>query len=165
MWVDDEDFDIDFHVRRSAVPRPGTDAQLRELVGRVMSRPLDREHPLWEMYLVEGLSGGRFAMLTKTHHALVDGATAIDIGQVILDATPEPRASSRAVAPRTRSRAPPSSSPRPSPTSVRSPALAVEALRTEAVDMRARAVDRLAANALGLLAAARPSPARRRRRR
>ncbi|MGD9957037.1 MAG: wax ester/triacylglycerol synthase domain-containing protein, partial [Candidatus Nanopelagicales bacterium] len=58
VWVDDEEFDVAYHVRRSALPRPGTDAQLKELVGRIMSRPLDRKRPLWEMYLVEGLSGG-----------------------------------------------------------------------------------------------------------
>lgn len=91
VWVDDQDFDVAFHVRRSALPSPGTDAQLRELVARIMSRPLDRSRPLWEVYLVEGLEGGRFAILTKTHHAMVDGTAAVDIGQVILDATPDPR--------------------------------------------------------------------------
>ena len=91
VWVDDESFDLSYHVRRSALPKPGTDKQLRELAARIMSRPLDRGRPLWEMYLVEGLSGGRFALLTKTHHAMVDGVSAIDIGQVILDSTPDPR--------------------------------------------------------------------------
>ena len=91
IWVDDESFDVTYHVRRSALPRPGTDAQLRELVGRIMSRPLDRSRPLWEMYLVEGLDRGRFAILSKTHHAMVDGISAVDIGQVILDIDPEPR--------------------------------------------------------------------------
>ena len=90
VWVDDADFDLTYHVRRSALPRPGTDAQLRELVARVLSRPLDRDRPLWEMYLVEGLAGGRFAVVSKTHHAIVDGITAMDIGQVILDDAPEP---------------------------------------------------------------------------
>lgn len=91
VWVDDEHFDISYHVRRSALPRPGTDEQLRDLVARVMSRPLDRNRPLWEMYLVEGLEGGRFAVLSKTHHAMVDGVSAVDIGQVILDTEPIPR--------------------------------------------------------------------------
>jgi WS/DGAT/MGAT family acyltransferase len=91
VWVDDPDFDVTFHVRRSALPRPGSEAQLRELVGRLMSRRLDRNRPLWEMYLVEGLEGGRIAIVTKTHHAMVDGISAVDIGQVILDVTPVPR--------------------------------------------------------------------------
>ncbi|MFT6564338.1 MAG: WS/DGAT/MGAT family acyltransferase [Actinomycetes bacterium] len=91
IWVDDESFDVTYHVRRSALPRPGTETQLRDLVGRVMSRPLDRSRPLWEMYLVEGLERGRFAILSKTHHAMVDGVTAVDIGQVILDMDPVPR--------------------------------------------------------------------------
>jgi WS/DGAT/MGAT family acyltransferase len=91
VWVDDQDFDVAFHVRRSALPSPGTEGQLRELVARIMSRPLDRTRPLWEVYLVEGLAGGRFAILTKTHHAMVDGTAAVDIGQVILDPTPDPR--------------------------------------------------------------------------
>src|SRR3954452_4645404 len=71
VWVDDNDFDLGYHVRRSALPRPGSDEQLRELVARVQSRPLDRRRPLWEMYLVEGLAGGRFAVIQKTHHAMV----------------------------------------------------------------------------------------------
>jgi diacylglycerol O-acyltransferase len=91
VWVDDQDFDVAFHVRRSALPSPGTDGQLRELAARIMSRPLDRDRPLWEVYLVEGLEGGRFAILTKTHHAMIDGTAAVDIGQVILDPTPETR--------------------------------------------------------------------------
>jgi diacylglycerol O-acyltransferase len=91
VWVDDEDFDVSYHVRRSALPRPGTDLQLAELVARVQSRPLDRSRPLWEMYLVEGLSDGRFAVISKTHHAMVDGIAAVDIGQVILDTTPARR--------------------------------------------------------------------------
>ncbi|MDQ1721388.1 MAG: diacylglycerol O-acyltransferase / wax synthase [Pseudonocardiales bacterium] len=91
VWVDDAGFDLGYHVRRSALPRPGSDAQLRELVARVQSRALDRNRPLWEMYLVEGLAGGRFAVIQKTHHAMVDGISAVDIGQVILDSTPVPR--------------------------------------------------------------------------
>jgi WS/DGAT/MGAT family acyltransferase len=91
VWVDDEDFDLAYHVRRSALPRPGGDDQLQELVARVMSRRLDRDRPLWEVYLVEGLAGDRFAVLTKTHNAVVDGVGAVDIGQVLFDLTPEPR--------------------------------------------------------------------------
>ena len=91
VWVDDEDFDVSYHVRRSALPRPGNDAQLRELVGRLMSRQLDRNRPLWEIYLVEGLEDGKVGVVTKTHHAMVDGVSAVDIGTVILDLTPEPR--------------------------------------------------------------------------
>lgn len=92
VWVDDTAFDLGYHVRRSALPRPGSEEQLKELVARVQSRPLDRNRPLWEMYLVEGMAGGRFAVIHKTHHAMVDGINAIDIGQVILDVTPVPRA-------------------------------------------------------------------------
>ena len=85
VWVDDRDFDITYHVRRSALPKPGNTAQLEEFVGRIQSRALDRDRPLWELYLVEGLERGRFAIVTKTHQALVDGVNAIDIGQVIVD--------------------------------------------------------------------------------
>jgi WS/DGAT/MGAT family acyltransferase len=91
VWVDDGDFDVTYHVRRSALPKPGNGAQLRDLVGRLQSRQLDRHRPLWEIYLVEGLEGGRVGIITKTHHAMVDGVSAVDIGTVILDVTPEPR--------------------------------------------------------------------------
>lgn len=91
VWVDDPDFDVTYHVRRSALPKPGSPEQLRELVGRLMSRQLDRNRPLWEIYLVEGLANGEAAIVTKTHHAMVDGRSAMDIGALILDVTPEPR--------------------------------------------------------------------------
>ncbi|HET6394635.1 MAG TPA: wax ester/triacylglycerol synthase family O-acyltransferase [Blastococcus sp.] len=89
VWVDDPDFDINYHVRRSGLPRPGTEAQLLDLVSRLNSRPLDRRRPLWEAYLVEGLSDDRVAVVTKTHPALVDGLSALDIGQVLLDVYPD----------------------------------------------------------------------------
>ncbi|MEO6712384.1 MAG: wax ester/triacylglycerol synthase family O-acyltransferase [Mycobacteriales bacterium] len=89
VWIDDSDFDITYHVRRSALPRPGTEEQLKDFVARVQSRPLDRSRPLWEIYLIEGLTDGRVAIMTKTHHAMVDGVGAIDMGQVILDTSPE----------------------------------------------------------------------------
>src|SRR5215211_6230667 len=90
VWVDDENFDLTFHVRRSALPRPGTLDQLREFVGRVMARRLDRSRPLWEIYLVEGLADGSFALVSKTHLALVDGIDGVDLGQVLLDADHRP---------------------------------------------------------------------------
>ncbi|WP_072687968.1 WS/DGAT/MGAT family O-acyltransferase [Rhodococcus marinonascens] len=85
VWVDDRDFDIEYHIRRSALPKPGSDAQLHDLVARLTSRALDVSRPLWEMYLVEGLSNDRFAIFTKSHASLVDGETALEITQVILD--------------------------------------------------------------------------------
>jgi len=91
VWSDDEHFDIAYHVRRSALPRPGSMNQLLELVARVVSRPLDRSRPLWEIYFVEGLEGGRVALLYKTHQALVDGVHTVDLGQLLLDKTPEPK--------------------------------------------------------------------------
>ncbi|MHA6781527.1 WS/DGAT/MGAT family O-acyltransferase [Pseudonocardia saturnea] len=93
VWVDDPEFDLGYHVRRSALPAPGTAAQLRELVGRLQGRRLDRDRPLWEIYLVEGLEDGGFAIITKTHHAMVDGLSSIDIGAVLLDLGPTPRES------------------------------------------------------------------------
>lgn len=90
VWVDDEDFDITYHVRRSALPSPGTHEQLNELVARLISRPLDRKRPLWELYVIEGLEGGRFAMFTKSHQAIVDAVGgAFDIGHVLLDSGPD----------------------------------------------------------------------------
>jgi diacylglycerol O-acyltransferase len=85
IWVDDDQFDVAYHVRRSALPTPGTREQLDDLVARLMSRPLDRNRPLWEMYLIEGLDDGCFAVVTKSHQVLVDGAGSADIAQVMLD--------------------------------------------------------------------------------
>jgi diacylglycerol O-acyltransferase len=90
VWVDDRDFDITYHIRRSALPSPGSDAQLHELVARLGSRALDKTRPLWEMYLVEGLAGNRLAVYTKSHQALVNGMTALEIGHVIADRTQRP---------------------------------------------------------------------------
>ncbi len=89
VWADDPRFDIERHVRHVALPRPGGMAELRELVGRVMSEPLDMSRPLWQLYLVEGLEGKNHAYINKTHHALVDGVAAVDVGTIILDASPE----------------------------------------------------------------------------
>ncbi|MGW4097494.1 WS/DGAT/MGAT family O-acyltransferase [Mycobacterium sp. NPDC004974] len=90
VWVDDRDFDITYHIRRSALPSPGSDAQLHDLIARLGSRPLDRTRPLWEMYLVEGLTKNRIAIYTKTHQALVNGMTALEIGHVIADRAQKP---------------------------------------------------------------------------
>ena len=91
VWVDDTDFDISYHVRRSALPLPGNLDQLRELTARIASRRLDPERPLWEIYFVEGLEGGRVALLSKSHEILVDGIRTVDLGQVLLDVDTEPR--------------------------------------------------------------------------
>lgn len=90
VWLDDPDFDITYHVRRSALPSPGSDDQLHELIARLGSRPLDRTRPLWEMYLIEGLSKNRLAVYTKSHQALVNGMSALEIGHVIADRTQRP---------------------------------------------------------------------------
>jgi diacylglycerol O-acyltransferase / wax synthase len=93
-WIDDPHLNLGYHIRRTALPPPGDDDQLRALAGRVFSQPLDRDKPLWELWLVEGLAPGpdgpRFAMLSKTHHALVDGISGVDIVSVLFDSAPEP---------------------------------------------------------------------------
>src|ERR687888_1722374 len=94
-WIDDPHLNLRYHIRRTALPPPGDDDQLRALAGRVFSQPLDRDKPLWELWLVEGLApeaggGPRFAMLSKTHHALVDGISGVDIVSVLFDTVPEP---------------------------------------------------------------------------
>ena len=89
VWVDDPGFDLRRHVRHIALPPPGDDAKLRELSGQILSQPLDRERPLWEMWVVEGLSEGRFAVIAKLHHALVDGVAGIGLVQVLMSGTPE----------------------------------------------------------------------------
>ena len=132
VWVDDTSFDVSYHVRRSALPKPGNRAQLDELVARLMSRPLDRSRPLWEMYLIEGLSEGQFAVVTKSHEALVDGLAALDISQVILDSDSQTSLS------------PPSSwRPAPEPSSIE----LVSASITEVITHPAAAADLLVSTA------------------
>jgi diacylglycerol O-acyltransferase / wax synthase len=89
-WIDDPHFNLDYHVRRTALPAPGGDQELRNLVGRVMSQQLDRAKPLWEMWVAEGLDDGRWALISKTHHCMVDGVSATDLVSVILSKEREP---------------------------------------------------------------------------
>src|SRR5919106_5173658 len=91
-WVDDPHLNLRYHVRATALPAPGDEAQLKELAGRVFAQQLDRDKPLWEVWLVEGLEGDRFALLSKTHHALVDGISGVDIISVLFDTSAEPAA-------------------------------------------------------------------------
>jgi diacylglycerol O-acyltransferase / wax synthase len=90
-WVDDPDFDIEYHVRELALPRPGSDAQLSEQVARLHARPLDRSRPLWEIYLITGLARRRAAVYTKIHHAAIDGASGAELLTVLLDLSPDGR--------------------------------------------------------------------------
>jgi diacylglycerol O-acyltransferase / wax synthase len=89
VWVDDDRFDMAYHLRRAALPEPGGRRELAEFVQRVQSRPLDRTKPLWEMYLIEGLEGGYVAVLSKSHHAMIDGISGMDLASVMFDFTPE----------------------------------------------------------------------------
>ena len=94
IWVDDDRFRLAYHVRHTALPRPGDERVLKRLVGRIMSQPLDRKRPVWEIWVVEGLDGDRFALISKTHHCMVDGISGADLMSVILDATPDARVGS-----------------------------------------------------------------------
>jgi diacylglycerol O-acyltransferase len=89
VWVDDPHFNIEYHIRHTALPTPGGESELRKLVGRVMGQQLDRSKSLWEIWVVEGLEDGRWAMLSKTHHAMVDGVAGTDLLAVIMDLSPE----------------------------------------------------------------------------
>jgi WS/DGAT/MGAT family acyltransferase len=90
VWADDPHFNIRYHIRHTSLPAPGSDEQLRNLVGRVMSQQLDRAKPLWEMWVAEGLSDGRWAVLSKNHHCMVDGVSGTDLLTVIMDQSPNP---------------------------------------------------------------------------
>ena len=90
-WVEDPNFDREYHERFLAVPAPGTDRQLEQVVSRIASRPLDRARPLWEVYLIEGLDEGRkFALYSKTHHCAIDGASGTQLALATMQLTPEP---------------------------------------------------------------------------
>jgi diacylglycerol O-acyltransferase len=90
VWVDDPHFNLEYHIRHTALPPPGTEEDLRRLVGRVMAQQLDRTKPLWEMWTVEGLEDGHWAMLSKTHHCMVDGVSGTDLLSVVMDDSPQP---------------------------------------------------------------------------
>src|SRR6476659_5899856 len=90
VWVDDPHLNLDYHVRQTALPAPGSEEQLRNLAARIFSQQLDRTKPLWELWLVEGLDGDRFAVIGKSHHALVDGVSGMDITTVLFDLEAEP---------------------------------------------------------------------------
>ena len=88
LWTDDTDFNLEYHVRHTALPSPGSHEQLQNLCGRVFSQQLDRSKPLWEMWLIEGLADGSFGLLTKAHHAMIDGIAGVDIATVLFDLKP-----------------------------------------------------------------------------
>ncbi len=110
VWVDDPHLNLDYHVRQSALPAPGSEEQLRNLASRIFSQQLDRSKPLWELWLVEGLEGERFSVVGKSHHALVDGISGVDITTVLFDVDKEPATSSSP---------PPRWQPRPEPTDLK----------------------------------------------
>src|SRR4051794_10589347 len=93
LWVDDPSFNLEYHVRHTALAAPGTEEQLRALAARIHSQRLDRNKPLWELWLVQGLEDGRFALISKTHHAVVDGIAGVDLATVIFDLSPVPQPS------------------------------------------------------------------------
>jgi diacylglycerol O-acyltransferase / wax synthase len=124
VWVDDPYLNLDYHVRRTALPAPGSEEQLRNLAARIFSQQLDRSKPLWELWLVEGLASERFAIVGKSHHALVDGVSGVDITTVLFDTEEEPATSPVR---------PPKWAPRPEPTDLE---LLAEALRERTTDPR-----------------------------
>jgi diacylglycerol O-acyltransferase / wax synthase len=95
LWADDVNFNLTYHIRHTGLPEPGGEDELRQLAARVFSQQLDRSKPLWELWLVQGLERDRFAILTKTHHAMVDGVSGVDIGTVLFDLEPVPQPSER----------------------------------------------------------------------
>jgi len=123
VWVDDPHLNLDYHVRQSALPAPGSEEQLRNLAGRIFSQQLDRTKPLWELRLIEGLDGDRFAVVGKSHHALVDGVSGVGITTVLFDLDAEPEEPMRA----------PKWAPRPEPTDMD---LLADALRERATSPR-----------------------------
>ena len=89
VWVDDQHFNFDYHVRHTSLPRPGSDDQLRDLAGRIVSTKLDRNKPLWELWVVEGLSNDRFAIIAKIHHCMIDGLSGVDLTTILLNVVPD----------------------------------------------------------------------------
>jgi WS/DGAT/MGAT family acyltransferase len=90
VWVDDHHFNLDYHMRHTALPRPGSDEQLKRLCSRIMDQPLDRQRPLWEFWVAEGLAGNRFAIISKMHHCMLDGQAGADLAHILLSPSPQP---------------------------------------------------------------------------
>ena len=134
VWVDDPHFNLRYHLRHAGLPAPGSEEQLKNLAGRLFAQRLDRTKPLWEMWLVDGLSDGRFALVAKSHHALVDGVEAVDITTVLFDTEPavEPPAPARPWTPR----------PLPTPAQLLTDALFERATRPQELARSVRAVVR-----------------------
>ena len=88
VWVDDRQFNLDYHIRHTSLPQPGDERQLKHLSARVMAQQLDRDRPLWETWVVEGLEGDRFAMITKIHHCMIDGSSGVDLSYILLSTDP-----------------------------------------------------------------------------
>lgn len=125
VWVDDDRFNFDYHVRHTSLPRPGTDRQLRELAGRIVSTKLDRNKPLWEIWVIEGLDNDRFALIAKIHHCMIDGVSGVDLTTILLNVVPDSNIEDA-----------PAWEPRPAPTPSQ---LAV----AEAAKLTRRTIDRL----------------------
>lgn len=89
IWIDDPEFSIDYHIRHTSLPRPGDEAQLKRLASRIMAQRLDRSRPLWELWVIEGLDGDRFAVINKTHHCMIDGASGVDLMNVMMSPSPD----------------------------------------------------------------------------
>jgi diacylglycerol O-acyltransferase len=128
-WVDDPTFNLEYHVRHTALPTPGGEDELRRLVSRLFAQQLDRTKPLWELWVVEGVTGERFALVSKTHHALVDGVAGVDLMTMLFDLAPEPRDEERA----------PAWVPRPEPTAAELTASALRAAARTALSLPLRA--------------------------
>jgi WS/DGAT/MGAT family acyltransferase len=90
VWIDDPSFNLEYHIRHTALPAPGRWEQMQDLTARIFSQQLDRSKPLWEMWLIEGLEQDRFALITKTHHSLIDGIAGVDLATVLFDLSPDP---------------------------------------------------------------------------
>jgi diacylglycerol O-acyltransferase len=125
VWVDDEHFALDYHLRHSSLPRPGTITQLKALAGRIVSTPLDRNKPLWELWVIEGIEDDRFAIIAKIHHCMIDGVSGVDLTTILLNVIPTAEVEE-----------PPKWAPRPAPTPTQ---LAV----AESARLTRRLIDRL----------------------
>jgi diacylglycerol O-acyltransferase / wax synthase len=132
LWVDDRNFNLEYHVRDTALPAPGSEAQLRALAARVHSQALDRSKPMWEMWLVQGLEDDRFALVSKTHHALVDGVSGVDLATVLFDVEPVPGEVDHPDVPW---------QPRPTPSALDMAARGLRGLAALPFDAAARAID------------------------